>query len=129
MVGLGQEWEESIGPNVRTSSSTLSEGGTVKLMCTPRILAEASLKAGVTALIRKIPEACSSRLINFVGSYTTSRGERLLQTLTLSLMMMEMVAIGPSPRLPLVSLFCMMSTVITSGGAKVHLAKVQAMML
>ena len=111
-------------PNVRTNFLTLSEEGTAKLVCTPRILAGASLEAGVTSLMRKIPEVCSWRLIVFVGSYAVNGGEGLPQILTPPLMMMEMVATGPSPRLPLVSLFCMMRTIITSGGVRVHLAKV-----
>ena len=43
-------------PNARISSSTLSEGGTARLVCTPCILAEANLKAEVTSLMRKIPK-------------------------------------------------------------------------
>ena len=59
-------------PNIKTSSSTLSEGGTVRLVCTPHILARASLKAGVTSLMRKRPEACNWRLIVFTGGYAMS---------------------------------------------------------
>ena len=99
------------------------------LMCTPRILAGASLEAGITSLMRKIPEACSWRLIVFIGNYAASRREGLPQTLTPSLMIIEMVAIGLGPGLPLVSLIRMMRTIITSGGVSVHLAKVRAMML
>ena len=115
-------------PNVKISSSTLSEGGTTRLVCTPRILAGASLKAGVTSLMRRIPKACSWRLSVFAGGYAASDGEGLLQVLTLLLMTMEMVAIGLGPGLLPMSLFCMMRTVITSGGVRVHLAKVWAMM-
>ena len=80
--------------------------------------------------MRKIPEACNWRLIVFAGSYATSSKEGLPQTLTPPPLMMEMVAIGLGPRPPLpVSLFCMMRTIITSRGVRVHLAKVQAMML
>ena len=56
-------------PNVKTSSSTLSEGGTVRLVYTLRILAGVNLKAGVTSLTRRIPGACSWRLIVFAGGY------------------------------------------------------------
>ena len=59
-------------PNVKTSSSTLSEGGTARLVCTLRILVGASLEAGVTSLMRKIPEACNWRLIVFTGGYAMS---------------------------------------------------------
>ena len=116
-------------PNVKISSSTLSEGGTVRLVCTPRILAGANLEAGVTSLMRKIPEACSWRLIAFARSYAASGREGLPQTLTPPLMMIEMVATGPGLGLPSVSLFRMIKTVITSRGVRVHLAKVRATML
>ena len=68
-------------PNVRISSSTLSEGGTARLVCTLRIarlvctlriLVGASLEAGVTSLMRKILEACSWRLTFFAGGYAAS---------------------------------------------------------
>ena len=116
-------------PNVKISSLTLSKRGIVRLVCTPRILARASLEAGVISLIRRIPEACNWRLTVFAGGYVASDGEGLPQILTLLLMMMEMVAIGPGLGLLLVSLFCMMRTIITNGGVRVHLAKVWAMML
>jgi len=60
-------------PHVRT----LSKGGTARLVCTPRILAGASLKAGVISLMRKISEACNWRLIVFIGSYIANDGEGL----------------------------------------------------
>ena len=101
----------------------------MRLACTPRILAGASLEAGVTSLMRRIPKACSWRLTVFARGYATSDGEGLLQVLTLLLMTMEMVATGPSPRLLLVSLFRMMRTVIISRGVKVHLTKAWAMIL
>ena len=44
-------------PNARISSSTLSKGGTTRLMCTPRILAGANLEVEVTSLMRKIPKS------------------------------------------------------------------------
>ena len=92
-------------------------------MCTPGILAGASFEVGVTSLMRKIPEACNWRL-TVVGGYTTSDGEELPQTLTLLLLMMEMIATGLGPELLPVSLFRMMRTVITNEGVRVHLAKV-----
>ena len=48
------------------------------LVCTPRVLVRANLEAGVTSLMRRIPEACSWRLIIFVGGYAISDGEGLL---------------------------------------------------
>ena len=114
----------SLFPNVRISSSTLNKWGIARLVCTPCILARASFEVGVTSLMRKIPEACNWRLTVFVGGYTTSDGEELPQTLTLLLLMMEMIATGLGPGLLPVSLFRMMRTVITNEGVRVHLAKV-----
>ena len=116
-------------PNVKISSSTLSKGRTARLVCTLGILAKASLEVGVTSLMKRIPEACSWRLTIFVGGYAASDGEGLIQVLTLLLMMMEMVAIGPGLGLLPISLFRMMRIVITSEGVRVHLAKVWTMML
>ena len=116
-------------PNVRTSSSTLSEGGIAKLVCTPRILVGASLEAGVTSLTRRIPEACSWRLTVFVEGYAASDEEGLPRILTLLLMMREMVAIGLGPGFFLVSLFRTMKIVITNRGVRAYLAKVWATML
>ena len=113
-------------PNVKISSSTLSEGRTARLVCTPRILARASLEAGVTSIVGRIPEACSWRLTDFVGGYVTSDEEGPLQVLILLLIMMEIVAIGP--KLFPLSIFPMMRIVVTSKGVRVHLAKVWAMM-
>ena len=116
-------------PNVRISSSILSEGGTARLVCTLRILVGASLEAGVTSLMRKILEACSWRSTFFAGGYATSDGEGLHQILTPLLMMIEMVATSLSPGLLPVSLFRTIRTVITNRGVRVHLAKVWAMIL
>ena len=98
-------------PNVKISSSTLSERGTATLVCTPHILAGSNLEAGVTSLMRRTPEACSWRLNIFAGGYAVSDGEGLPHILTPLLMMMEMVATGPGPRLLPVSPFCTMKTV------------------
>ena len=84
-------------------------------MCTPRILAGASLEAGVTSLIRRILEACSWRLTVFVCGYAASNEEGFPQILTILLMMIEMVATSLSLGLLLVSLFSTMGTVITGG--------------
>ena len=73
--------------------------------------------------MRKIPKACNWRLTVFVGGDATSDEEELPQTLTLLLLMMEMVVTGLGPGLLPVSLFRMMRTVITNGGVRVHLAK------
>ena len=79
--------------------------------------------------MRRIPEACSWRLTVFVEGYAESNGERVPHILTFILMMMEMVTKGPGPGLLPVSHFHTMRTVITSGGVRVHLAKVWVMML
>ena len=105
MVGSGQEREESIVPNTRISSSTLSRRGTVRLVCTPRILAGASLKAKGTSLTRRIPEACSWRLTVFAEGYTASDKEGLPRILTIFLVIREMVATVSSQELLPVSLF------------------------
>ena len=101
----------------------------MRLVCTPHILAGASLEVGVTSLMRRIPKTCSWRLTVFVGGYATSNEEGLPWILTLLLMMREMVATGTSPGLLPVSLFRTMKTVVTNEGVKVHLAKVWVMML
>ena len=115
-------------PNIRISSLTLSRGGTVRLVCTPRILAGASLDEGVTSPTRRILEACSWRLIVFIEGYAVS-DEGLHQILILLLRTRGMVAISPSPRLLPVSLFRTMKTVTTNGGVRVLLTNVWAMML
>ena len=101
----------------------------MRLVCTPRILAGASLEAEVTSLTRRIPEACSWRLTVFVEGYAVSDEEGLPRILTLLLMTKEMVATGPGPGLLPVSLFYTMKTVTINGGVRVHLAKVWVMML
>ena len=82
--------------NVRTNFSILNKGRTARLACTPRILVGASLKAGVTSLMRRIPGACNWRLIVFAGGYTVNDREGLPQIPTFLLMMTKMVATGPS---------------------------------
>ena len=114
-------------PNARTSFSTLSEGGTARLVCTPRILARASLEVGVTSPMRKIPETCNWRLTVFARGYAASDGEGLLQILTPLPIMIKVVATGPG--LPPVSLFRTMRIIITDEGVRVHLTKVWAMTL
>ena len=84
-------------PNVKISSSTLSEEGTTMLVCTPRILAGASLEAGVTSLMRRILEACSWRLTVFVRGYVASDEKGLPLILTLPLMMMRMITTSLGP--------------------------------
>ena len=64
-------------PSVRISSSTLSEGGTVKLVCTPFILIGASLEEGVTSPTRRTTGACSWRLTIFARGYIASDEEGL----------------------------------------------------
>ena len=81
--------------NVRTNFLILNEGGTVRLVCTPRILVGANLEVGVTSLMKRILEACSWRLTVFTGGYAASDGEGLPQILTLLLMMIKMVVTSP----------------------------------
>ena len=111
-------------PNVRISSSTLSGGGTVRLVCTPRILARASLEEGVISPTRRTPGACSWRLIIFARGYAASDEEGLPQTLTFLLRTRKMVAIGLGPGLLPTSLFCTMKTITMSGGARIRHTKV-----
>jgi len=116
-------------PNVKISSSTLSEGGTGRLVCIPRIVVGVSLEVEVTSLMKRILEACSCKLTTCGEGYAASNREGLFKILILLLMMMEIVATSPGPGLLLVSLFCTMRTIIISGRVRVHLAKVWAMML
>ena len=101
----------------------------MRLMCTPRILTGANLEVEVTSFMREILEVCSWRLIVFTGGKVASDGEGLPQILAPLLMMMGMVATDPGLGLLPVSLFRTMRTIITNGGVRIHLAKVQAMML
>ena len=116
-------------PNIRISSSTLSGRGTMRLVCTPRILARASLEEGVTSPTRRIPRACNWRLIVFIEGYGENDEEGLPQILTLLLRTKGMVATSPSPRLLPVSLFRMMKIVTTNGGVRVRRTKVWVMTL
>ena len=112
-----------------TLNTTLNTRRTVRLVCTPRILAGVSLEVGATSLTRRIPEACSWRLTVFAEGYAASDEEELPQILTLFLTIREMVATGPGPRLILMSLFHTMKTIITNGGVRFHPAKVWVTML
>ena len=116
-------------PNIKISSSILSEEGTKRLVCTPGILVGVSLEVGVTSLIERILKACSWRLTVYREGCAARDREGLLQILTLLLTMIEMVATGPSPGLLPVSFFRMIGTVIISRGVRVHLVKVWVMML
>ena len=79
--------------------------------------------------MKRILEACNGRLTICREGYTASDGERLLQALTLLLMMMRMVAIGLGQGLLLVSLFHMMRITIISIEIRACLAKVWEIML
>ena len=116
-------------PNIKISSSTLSEGGTGRLVCIPHILVGVSLEVEVISLMKRILEACSCKLTTCGEGCAASNREGLLKILTFLLLMMEIIATGPGPGLLLVSLFCTMRTIIISGRVRVHLAKVWAMML
>ena len=102
-------------PNIKISSSTLSEGGTGRLVCIPHILVGVSLEVEVISLMKRILEICSWKLIACGESCAASDREGLPQILTFLLMMTKMMT--------------KMRTVIISGGVKVYLAKVWAMML
>ena len=115
--------------NVKTNFSILNERGTARLVCTPFILVGASLEVGVTSLVWRILEACSWRLIIFVGGYNASDREGLHHTLTLFLMMLEMAVIGPGQGLLLVSLFHVMRITIMSARIRAHHAKAWETML
>ena len=116
-------------PSVRISSSTLSRGRTASLVCTPRILARASLEKGVTSATRRTPGSCIWRLTVFAGSYAASDEEGLPQTLTLLLRTRKMVATGLGLGHLSVSLFRMMNIVTTSGGARICRIKAWLMTL
>ena len=91
MVGSSLTGRSLLVFNIRTNFLILNEGGTARLVCTPRILVGASLEVGVTSLMKRILEACSWRLTVFAGGYAASDREGLPQILTLLLMMIEMV--------------------------------------
>ena len=103
--------------------------GTVRLARTPRILAGASLEKGVTSPTRRIPKACSRRLIVFAGGCATSDKEGLPKILTLPLRMSKMVAIGLGLGLLLVRFFHTMKTITMNGGIRVRHTKVWEMKL
>ena len=98
-------------------------------MCILHMLVGVSLEVKVTSLMKRILEACSLKLTVCEGGCAASNGEGLPQILTLLFLMMKMIATGPSLGLLPVSLFHMVRTVIISGGVRVHLVEVWAMML
>ena len=116
-------------PNDKISSSTLSGRGTKWLVCILCILVGVSLEMEVTSLMKRILEVCSWKLIACGESCAASDREGLPQILTFLLMMTKMIATGPGLGLLPVSLFHKVRTIIITGGVKVYLAKVWAMML
>ena len=116
-------------PNVKISSSTLSGGGTGSLACIPRTLGEVSLEVDVTSCMKRILGACNWRLIVYEGGYVASDVGHPLQVLAPLLMMIVILAIGPGPRLLLVSPFRVIRIIIIGGEGRVCLTKVRAMML
>ena len=116
-------------PNVKISSSTLSKGGTGRLGCIPRILEEVNLMVEVTSLMKRILRACNWKLTVYEGGYATSDVEQPLQVLVPLLMMIVILAIGPSPRLLPMSPFRVIRIIIIGGEGRVRLTKVKAMML
>ena len=113
-----------LAPNAKIITSTLNVGETVKLVYILLKLIGASLKVGVTSLMKRILEACNWRLIVCGGGYAMIVGEGLLRVLTLPLMMKGMIAIGPGQGLPSVSLSCVMRITFISAKIGAHLAKV-----
>ena len=116
-------------PNVRISSSTLSEGGTARLVCTPRILVRASLEVEATSRMKRILGACNWRLIVYERGYVASDVGQPLQVLAPLLMMIVILAIDQGPGLLLVSPSGVIRIVIIGGEGRVRLARVWAMTL
>ena len=75
-------------------------------MCIPPILVGASLEAGATFLMRRIPEPCNWRLIIWKGSCATNDESELPPILISLLAMRRMVVIGPGRRPPNESFSC-----------------------
>ena len=92
-------------PNAKTSSSTLSEGRTTRLVYTPHTLAEAILVVGVTSPMRKILEACRWRLTSCEGGYVANDVGGLPLVLTIYLAVIVIITIGLGQGLPPVSHF------------------------
>ena len=111
-------------PNAKIISLTLNVGEIVKLVYVLLKLAGAGLEVGVTSLMKRILEAYSCRSTVCGGGYATNDGERLLQVLTLLLMIMGMTTIGLGQELLLVILFSMTRIAIISTEIGAHLAKV-----
>ena len=111
-------------PNAKIISLTLNAGEIVKLVYVLLKLAGAGLEVGVTSLMKRILEAYSCRSTVCGGGYATNDGERLLQVLTLLLMIMGMTTIGLGQELLLVILFSMTRIAIISIEIGAHLAKV-----
>ena len=122
----GQTRRNLLVPNIRISSSTLSEGGTESLACIPRTLGEVSLKVEVTPLMKRILGACNWRLPIYERAYAA---EQPLQVMDPLLMMIVILAIGRGPGLLLANSFHVIKIIIIGGEGKVCLAKVWAMML
>ena len=129
MVGSGPNREESIGSQLQDHFLNLERRRDREVSVILLKLVGVSLEVGVTSLMKRILEAYSCRSTVCGGGYATNDGERLLQVLTLLLMTMGMTTIDLGQGLLPVSLFCMMRTVIVSGGVRVHLVKVWAMLL
>ena len=110
-------------PNVRISSSTLSEGGTESLACIQRTLGEVSLEMEATSRMKRILGVCNWRLTIYEGGYAASDTKQPLQVLTLLLVMIVILAIGQGPGLLLVSPFCVNRIVIINGEGRIRLAR------
>ena len=113
-------------PNVRISSSTLSEGGTESLACIQRTLGEVSLEMEAISRMKRILGVCNWRLTIYEGGYAASNTKQPLQVLTLLLGMTMILAIGQGPGLLLVSPFCVNRIVIINGEGRIRLARAWA---
>ena len=120
--------KNSLVPSAKIISSTLNIGETIKLVYILLKLVGASLEVGVASLMKRILEPCNWRLIVCEGGCATNDGGGLLQILPFLLTMMEMVVIGPSRGLPLVSLSRVMRITFIRAKIGAHLAKVWGMM-
>ena len=118
-----------MAPNVRISSSTLSEGGTERLACIPHTLEEVSLEVEVISLMKRILGVCNWRLTVYEEGYTVSNVGKPLQVLTPLLKMIMIIVIAPSPRLLPGSPFRVIRIIIIGEEGRFRLAKVWAITL
>ena len=130
MVGSGQDWEESIGSQRQDQFLNLEQKRDTTHTSRSQSRGGSYISHGENTKSTQLEiDHLPRRLTIFPGGYTASDREGIPQILIPPLMIMEMVAIGPSPgHLPM-SLFRTGRTIITNGEVRVHLTKVRAMML